>query len=213
MKKLMKRIVLLLLLCAVVMAAALPAAAEESYIRGDADRDGEVTVVDAAVIQRHLASLIGEEYIDLAAADVSGDGIDITDATSIQRYLASMETSYSIGERFNRASGDPVETVEETVAREVMEEVGLRVRNIRYYKSQPWATADDLLVGFYCDVDGDPTIHLDRTELKEGIWVRREDVDSQPDDFSLTNEMMQVFKRGEEPKGHKEPVQRQDPDQ
>ena len=93
------------------------------------------------------------------------------------------------------------ETVEETVAREVMEEVGLRVKNIRYYKSQPWATADDLLVGFYCDVDGDPTIHLDRTELKEGIWVRREDVDSQPDDFSLTNEMMQVFKRGEEPKG------------
>ena len=41
------------------------------------------------------------------------------------------------------------ETLEETVAREVMEEVGLRVKNIRYYKSQPWAMADDILMGFY----------------------------------------------------------------
>ena len=92
------------------------------------------------------------------------------------------------------------ETAEETVSREVMEELGLRVRDIRYYKSQPWATADDLLMGFYCDVDGDPTIRIDATELKEGVWVHREDVDSQPDDFSLTNEMMQVFRRGEEPR-------------
>jgi len=92
------------------------------------------------------------------------------------------------------------ETAEQTVAREVMEEVGLRVKNLRYYKSQPWATADDLLVGFFCDVDGDPTIRLDEHELKEAVWVRREDVDSQPDDFSLTNEMMQVFRRGGEPR-------------
>ena len=92
------------------------------------------------------------------------------------------------------------ETAEQTVAREVMEEVGLRVKNLRYYKSQPWATADDLLIGFFCDVDGDPTIRLDEHELKEAVWVRREDVDSQPDDFSLTNEMMQVFRRGEEPR-------------
>ena len=44
------------------------------------------------------------------------------------------------------------ETLEECVAREVMEEAGLRVKNIRYYKSQPWAIVDDLLAGFYCDV-------------------------------------------------------------
>ena len=92
------------------------------------------------------------------------------------------------------------ETLEETVAREVMEEVGLRVKNIRYYKSQPWGIVDDLLAGFYCDVDGDPTVKLDLGELKEGVWTKREDIDGQPDDFSLTNEMMMVFKAGKEPK-------------
>ena len=92
------------------------------------------------------------------------------------------------------------ETFEETVAREVMEEVGLKVRNIRYYKSQPWAIADDILAGFYCDVDGDTTIRLDTSELKEGVWMKREEVVLQPDDYSLTNEMMLMFKEGREPK-------------
>ena len=92
------------------------------------------------------------------------------------------------------------ETLEQTVAREVMEEAGLRVKNIRYYKSQPWAIVDDLLAGFYCDVDGSTEIHMDATELKEAVWVRREDVVGQPNDFSLTNEMMLVFRDGKEPK-------------
>jgi NAD+ diphosphatase len=92
------------------------------------------------------------------------------------------------------------ETLEQTVAREVMEEAGLRVKNIRYYKSQPWAIVDDLLAGFYCDVDGSAEIHMDERELKEAVWVRREDVTGQPNDFSLTNEMMMVFKAGKEPR-------------
>ena len=92
------------------------------------------------------------------------------------------------------------ETLEECVAREVMEEAGLKVKNIRYYKSQPWAIVDDLLAGFYCDVDGSAEIHMDSQELKEAVWMRREDVVGQPNDFSLTNEMMMVFKAGKEPK-------------
>lgn len=92
------------------------------------------------------------------------------------------------------------ETLEQTVAREVMEEAGLRVKNIRYYKSQPWAIVDDLLAGFYCDVDGSAEIHMDARELKEAVWVRREDVVGQPNDFSLTNEMMLTFRDGKEPK-------------
>lgn len=88
------------------------------------------------------------------------------------------------------------ETLEETVAREVMEEVGLKVKNIRYYKSQPWAVADDILMGFYCDVDGDETIDLDHNELKLGAWFTRDEVVLQDTDFSLTNEMMTEFKEG-----------------
>ena len=88
------------------------------------------------------------------------------------------------------------ETLEETVAREAMEETGLKVKNIRYYKSQPWGIVDDILVGFYCDVDGDDSIRMDEGELKIAEWRRREDVELQPDDYSLTNEMMKMFKEG-----------------
>ena len=88
------------------------------------------------------------------------------------------------------------ETFEETVQREVMEEAGIRVKNIRYYKSQPWGIVDDLLAGFYCDVDGDPTIHMDKNELKEAGWHTRDEIVLQPTDHSLTNEMMTRFKKG-----------------
>ena len=88
------------------------------------------------------------------------------------------------------------ETLEETVAREVMEETGLRVKNICYYKSQPWGVASDILAGFYCDVDGDDTITMDESELKYAQWVKREDIILQPKNYSLTNEMMERFKKG-----------------
>lgn len=88
------------------------------------------------------------------------------------------------------------ETLEQTVEREVMEEVGLKVKNIRYYKSQPWALAQDLLAGFFCEVDGDDKIKMDEGELKYAEWVSREEVELQPNDYSLTNEMMKLFKTG-----------------
>lgn len=88
------------------------------------------------------------------------------------------------------------ETTEETVAREVMEEAGIKVKNIRYYKSQPWGSANDILLGYYCDVDGDDTITMDSEELKYAEWVTREDIVLQPGSFSLTNEMMKMFKEG-----------------
>lgn len=88
------------------------------------------------------------------------------------------------------------ETMEETVEREVMEETGLRVKNIRYYKSQPWGVASDILMGFFCDVDGDDTIKMDEEELKYAQWVPRQEIELQPLEYSLTNEMMKLFKEG-----------------
>ena len=86
------------------------------------------------------------------------------------------------------------ESLEETVMREVYEEVGLKVKNITYYKSQPWGTAADILTGFFCDVDGDDTIRMDHGELKVAMWATKDEIELQPDDYSLTNEMMAVFK-------------------
>lgn len=86
------------------------------------------------------------------------------------------------------------ETLEQTVEREVMEETGVKVKNIRYYKSQPWGMAQDILVGFFCEAGGDCMIRMDKNELKYAQWVKREDIVLQPNNFSLTNEMMKMFK-------------------
>ena len=88
------------------------------------------------------------------------------------------------------------ESFEETVKREVKEEVDLEVTNIRYYKSQPWGFSGDLLAGYFCDVTGDPAIKMDPHELKEAVWMPRADIPGQNDDFSLTNEMMMAFRDG-----------------
>ena len=88
------------------------------------------------------------------------------------------------------------ETLEQTVEREVMEETGVKVGNIRYYKSQPWGMAQDMLVGFFCDAQEGSEIHMDEGELKYAQWVDRRDIVLQPGSASLTNEMMRVFRDG-----------------
>lgn len=110
-------------------------------------------------------------------------------------------TKYRRGFKYNALIAGFVEigeTIEETVKREVKEEVGLDVKNIHYYKSQPWGCANDLLLGFYCDVDGEDTILMDENELKYAKWVKREDIMLQPGSFSLTNEMMKMFKENKD---------------
>lgn len=89
------------------------------------------------------------------------------------------------------------ETIEETVKREVYEEVGLHVKNLRYYKSQPWSISDSLLFGFFAELDGDDTITLDTQELAEAGWFTREEAPAQPLNISLTSEMIWKFKKGE----------------
>ena len=74
-----------------------------------------------------------------------------------------------------------------------------RDMHLRYYKSQPWGCAANVLLGFFADVTGSTAIKLDVDELKEGLWVERKDIVGQADDLSLTNEMMLAFKNGQEP--------------
>lgn len=86
------------------------------------------------------------------------------------------------------------ETAEDTVRREVLEEVGLHIRNIRYYKSQPWGFDSNLLFGYYCTADEDEPIHMDDGELAKAVWISRDEIGEEERNLSLTAEMIMHFK-------------------
>lgn len=88
------------------------------------------------------------------------------------------------------------ESAEECVAREVMEEVGLKVKNIRYYGSQPWGFAGNLQIGYTAEVDGDAHIVLDREELETAFFISREELEMNPVRPALTQEMIEAFRLG-----------------
>lgn len=74
-------------------------AQESSYLRGDADGDGKITISDVTKIQRILADLEPDTGGDVAMrADLDGSGLGISDATQIQRWLAEYENTYLIGQ-------------------------------------------------------------------------------------------------------------------
>lgn len=119
-------------------------------------------------------------------------GVTAGDRLLMSKYAGRTHKNYALIAGFTEIG----ETVEQTVAREVMEEVGLKVKNIRYYKSQPWAFTDTLLLGFYCDLDGSDTIRLDENELAVAEWFKREEIPEPVSQESLTNEMILRFKNG-----------------
>lgn len=86
------------------------------------------------------------------------------------------------------------ETFEETVAREAFEETGLRVKNITYYKSQPWPFSGSLLAGYFCEAQDDADIRRNEHELAEAVFVPREAIDVRFDGRALTNEMICCFR-------------------
>lgn len=86
------------------------------------------------------------------------------------------------------------ESFEATVKREVMEEVGLKVKNITYYKSQPWSFSDTILAGFFCELDGTEEYHMDTEELSVAEWISRDQLPDRSLDISLTSEMIEAFR-------------------
>ena len=89
------------------------------------------------------------------------------------------------------------ETAEQCVAREVREETGLRVKNIRYYGSQPWGLTGGLSLAYTAELDGSDELRVDADELAEARWFRRDEVPvNQRDRASVTQDMMRAFVAG-----------------
>ena len=70
---------------------------------------------------------------------------------------------------------EPGESIEEAVAREVLEETGVVVRDVAYIASQPWPFPSQLMMGAYCVADA-PDITLDTTELADARWFTRDEI-------------------------------------
>jgi len=124
--------------------------------------------------------------------------IAVTDGNRLllSKYAGRSYTRYALLAGYTEIG----ETLEETVQREVMEEVGLKVKNIRYYKSQPWGVDGNVLMGFFCDLDGDDTVHLDTSELSMAQFYPRSALPAKDDGISLTREMIRMFEEGREPR-------------
>ena len=118
------------------------------------------------------------------------------DRLVLTRYRGRPFKKYALIAGFNEIG----ESIEDTVRREVLEEVGLKVKNLQFYKSQPWVFTDSLLMGFYARLEGDDTITIEEEELAEGQWFHRDDIPSDYSPISLTGEMIEMFRRGAWPK-------------
>ena len=117
------------------------------------------------------------------------------DRLLLSKYAGRAYTRYALIAGYTEIG----ETIEETVHREVLEEVGLRVKNLRYYKSQPWGVDGNVLMGFFCDVEGSTHIQIDENELSMADWYPRNALPAHDDGISLTREMIRTFEEGNEP--------------
>ena len=89
------------------------------------------------------------------------------------------------------------ESLEQAARREIREEVGLRVKNLRYIASQPWGLSQSLMVGFHAELDGDPTITLQESELAEAHWFTRDTLPDHAGPVSIAYTLIDLYRNGQ----------------
>jgi NAD+ diphosphatase len=98
------------------------------------------------------------------------------------------------GEFFSVLAGfvEAGESLEKAVHREIMEEVGIEVKNVKYFGSQPWPFPDSLMIGFTAEYDsGD--IRIDGEEIIEAGWYRADNLPHIPGRISIARQLIDWF--------------------
>ena len=113
------------------------------------------------------------------------------DRLLLTKYRGRAFKRYALVAGFNEIG----ESIEDTVRREVFEETGIRVKNLRFYKSQPWVFTDSLLMGFTCELEGSDAVTIQENELSEAGWYHRSEIPEDYSPISLTGEMIDRFRR------------------
>jgi len=101
------------------------------------------------------------------------------------------------GARYSLIAGfvEPGETLEECVAREVLEEVGVFVDEVRYVGSQPWPFPQQLMLGFTARYAGGEIL-IDATELADARWFARDALPELPPPFSIARQIIERWRAG-----------------
>ena len=87
------------------------------------------------------------------------------------------------------------ETVEQCAVREVREEVGIEIANLRYFKSQPWPFPDSLMLAFFADYAGG-TIKIDPAEIEDAGWFLPSALPTLPDPVSIARQLIDAALQG-----------------
>lgn len=87
---------------------------------------------------------------------------------------------------------EPGESIEETISREVCEEVGIEVENVRYFGSQPWPFPNSLMIGFTADYAGGE-LRTDPEEIEDAGWYTVDDLPRLPPGASIARAMIEDF--------------------
>lgn len=87
---------------------------------------------------------------------------------------------------------EPGETLEQCVHREVFEEVGIRLQNVRYFGSQPWPFPNSLMVAFTAEY-ASGSIVLEEEELEDANWFTADNLPSLPSSLSIARRLVDDF--------------------